>query len=50
MEEAPKMPNDQWDSLVAPIALYPDAMLAQTLAASTYPLEIMQLDQCRDQG
>ena len=44
-EEAPKIPNDQLDSLVAPIALYPDAMLAQTLAASTYPLEVMQLDQ-----
>ena len=44
-EEAPKIPNDQLDSLVAPIALYPDAMLAQTLAASTYPLEVMQLEQ-----
>ena len=43
-EEAPKVPNDQLDSLVAPIALYPDAMLAQTLAASTYPLEVLQLD------
>src|SRR5690242_2667726 len=30
---------DQLDSLVAPIALYPDPMLAQALAASTYPLE-----------
>ena len=36
---------DQLDSLVAPIALYPDALLAQTLAASTYPLEIVQLQQ-----
>jgi len=36
---------DQLDSLVAPIALYPDPLLAQTLAASTYPLEIMQLQQ-----
>src|SRR4029079_15997909 len=44
-KEPPKIPNEQWDSLVAPIALYPDAMLAQTLAASTYPLEVMQLDQ-----
>ena len=39
------MPNDQLDSLVAPIALYPDPLLAQTLAASTYPLEIIQLQQ-----
>ena len=42
---AAKIPNDQLDSLVAPIALYPDPLLAQTLAASTYPLEIIQLQQ-----
>src|SRR5271155_3801158 len=40
-----KIPADQLDSLVAPIALYPDPMLAQVLAASTYPLEIVQLQQ-----
>jgi hypothetical protein len=40
-----KLPPEQLDSLVAPIALYPDPMLAQTLAASTYPLEIIQLQQ-----
>ncbi len=40
-----KLPNDQLDSLVAPIALYPDPLLAQVLAASTYPLEIVQLQQ-----
>src|SRR5215471_118031 len=33
------------DSLVAPIALYPDPLLAQTLSASTYPLEVIQLQQ-----
>src|SRR5690349_1940561 len=44
-EEAPKIPNDQLDSLVSPIALYPDPLLAQVLAASTYPLEIIQLKQ-----
>jgi len=44
-EAAPKIPNDQLDSLVAPIALYPDPLLAQVLAASTYPLEIVQLQQ-----
>src|SRR6476620_8684436 len=42
---APKVPNDQLDSLVSPIALYPDPLLAQTLAASTYPLEMIQLQQ-----
>jgi hypothetical protein len=44
-DEAPMIPNDQLDSLVAPIALYPDPLLAQLLAASTYPLEIIQLQQ-----
>ena len=44
-DESPRIPPDQLDSLVAPIALYPDPLLAQTLAASTYPLELMQLQQ-----
>jgi hypothetical protein len=44
-EQAAKIPPDQLDSLVAPIALYPDPMLAQALAASTYPLELIQLQQ-----
>ncbi|MGB8341023.1 MAG: DUF3300 domain-containing protein [Chthoniobacterales bacterium] len=48
--EAPKIPGDQLDSLVAPIALYPDPLLAQTLAASTYPIEIMQLQQWLDKN
>ena len=43
--EATKIPGDQLDSLVAPIALYPDPLLAQALAASTYPLELIQLQQ-----
>src|SRR4051794_29230273 len=38
-----KIPPDQLESLVAPIALYPDPLLAQVLAASTYPLELIQL-------
>ncbi len=42
---AARIPSDQLDSLVAPIALYPDPLLAQALAASTYPLEIVQLQQ-----
>jgi len=43
--QASKISSDQLDSLVAPIALYPDPLLAQALAASTYPLEIIQLRQ-----
>jgi hypothetical protein len=30
------------DSLVAPIALYPDPILSQVLVASTYPIEIVE--------
>lgn len=40
--EKPPKTADQLDTLVAPIALYPDPLLAQVLAASTYPLEIVQ--------
>ena len=47
---ATKLPADQLDSLVAPIALYPDALLSQTLVASTYPLEVVQLKQWLDQN
>src|SRR5262245_50271103 len=39
------IPPDQLDSLVAPIALYPDNLLAQVLVACTYPLELIQLHQ-----
>lgn len=46
---AVKLPPDQLDSLVAPIALYPDPLLSQTLVASTYPLEVIQLKQWLDQ-
>jgi hypothetical protein len=34
----------QLDQLVAPIALYPDSLLAQVLMASTYPLEVVQAE------
>jgi len=42
-QETAKLPPQELDSLVAPIALYPDPLLAQILAASTYPLEVIQL-------
>ncbi|HEX9433704.1 MAG TPA: DUF3300 domain-containing protein [Burkholderiales bacterium] len=35
-------PSEQVLQLVAPIALYPDELVAQVLAASTYPSEIVQ--------
>src|SRR5436190_13347779 len=33
---------EQLEALVAPIALYPDALLANMLAAATYPLEVVE--------
>lgn len=35
-------PLTDLESLVAPIALYPDPLLAELLVASTYPLEVVQ--------
>jgi len=34
--------TEQLEQLVAPIALYPDSLLAQLLMSSTYPLEIVE--------
>ena len=39
------LPADQLDDLVAPIALYPDSLLGQVFAASTYPLELVEAQQ-----
>jgi hypothetical protein len=38
--QAAKQTPEQLQQLVAPIALYPDALVAQILAAATYPDEI----------
>ncbi|MGC2545704.1 MAG: DUF3300 domain-containing protein, partial [Silvibacterium sp.] len=38
------MSPDQLDQLVAPIALYPDSLVAQILAASTYPSQVADAD------
>ena len=53
-EEQPPYPNSvqplnagQLEQLVAPIALYPDALVAQILAASTYPTQVADADQWR---
>ena len=40
-----KLSQDQLESLVAPVALYPDPLLAQCLVASTYPLDIVAAEQ-----
>jgi hypothetical protein len=44
-QQSVRLPSEQLDSLVAPVALYPDPLLSQTLVASTYPLEVVQLQQ-----
>ena len=36
--------SEELDALVAPIALYPDTLVAEVLMASTYPLEVVQAD------
>lgn len=39
--QPPPFQPEEIEALVAPIALYPDALLAQVLMASTYPLEVV---------
>src|ERR1035438_1796159 len=48
-EPAPAQPLDaaQLEQLVAPIALYPDTLVAQVVAASTYPGQIADADRWR---
>jgi hypothetical protein len=38
------LPPEQLDKLVSPIALYPDSLVAQILAASAYPTQIVEAD------
>ncbi len=40
-DSAAQLSAEQLEQLLAPIALYPDSLLAQVLMASTYPLEIV---------
>ena len=37
--------EEELDELVAPVALYPDALLAQVLVAATFPLQVGEADQ-----
>ena len=48
-QATPALTQDQINSLVAPIALYPDELVSQILVASTYPLEIVQAYQWTQQ-
>jgi uncharacterized membrane protein YgcG len=47
--QAAQQTAEQLQQLVAPIALYPDALVAQILAASTYPAEIVEADRWMQQ-
>ena len=38
----PAFKPEELEQIVAPIALYPDPLLAQVLMASTYPLELVE--------
>jgi Protein of unknown function (DUF3300) len=42
--QAPVFRTEEIDQMVAPIALYPDQLLAQVLMASTYPLEVVKAE------
>jgi hypothetical protein len=44
------MKPEELEQIVAPIALYPDSLLAQVLMASTYPLEVVQADRWAKQN
>ena len=44
-QNTPLLAPEQLDNLVAPVALYPDPLLGQVLAASTYPLELVEAEQ-----
>src|SRR6188508_3178296 len=41
-QEPSAFKNEELEQLVAPIALYPDSLVAQILMASTYPLEVVE--------
>jgi hypothetical protein len=42
--DQPLLTTQELDAVVAPVALYPDTLLAELLMASTYPLEVVQAD------
>jgi hypothetical protein len=48
--QAPVFKQEELDQILAPIALYPDALVSQVLIASTYPLEIVQADRFAKQN
>ena len=45
-----KFSKEELTQMLAPIALYPDALTAQVLMASTYPLEVVEAERWRSQN
>jgi len=43
-QAAPVYSEEQLDQMLAPIALYPDPLVAQILMAATYPLEVVEAE------
>jgi len=41
---AKRFSQQELDQILAPVAIYPDSLLAQVLMASTYPLEVVMAD------
>jgi hypothetical protein len=48
--DQPTFKQEELDQLLAPVALYPDSLLAQVFMASTYPLEVVQADRWAKQN
>jgi hypothetical protein len=44
LEPSEKYSREELTQMLAPIALYPDALLSQVLMASTYPIEVIEAD------
>ncbi len=49
-QPAPAFTSAELEKLLAPIALYPDALLAQILPASAYPVQIIQAQRWLDKN
>jgi hypothetical protein len=49
-QQGPAPSGDRLEQLVAPIALYPDALVAQILAGATFPTQIVEADRWLQQN
>ncbi|WP_306532543.1 DUF3300 domain-containing protein [Geobacter sp.] len=49
-DPATRFSKEELTQMLAPIALYPDSMIAQLLMASTYPLELVEAERWRRQN